>query len=149
MRPRPDGKTCGPRKRVSDLLLWAALRLLVGRGRRRGPELLHVRYWRLASEGGNARALDSGSPVLIPGPVETPGGEQKLLDHLRLPPESCLGSLVDEGQGRVYHLVYGDGRAAVAARARPRAPDGGDMARRGRSNIRHLSGAAAMVARRA
>src|SRR5713226_6497469 len=149
MLPRPDGKTCRPGKRVPDLLLWAALWLRAGGGCRRRPGLCHLRHRGPDLEAGNAHALDGWSPVLVSRPVETLRGQQKLLDRLSPPPQSCLGSLLDEGLERVYHVVYGDGRAAVAARARPRARHARAMAHRGRSDRRHLSGTAALAARRA
>src|ERR1700733_12157263 len=144
MRPRLDGETSGPGPRVPGLLLWPALRFLVDRSHRRGPELHPVRHRRGAAEAGHARALDSRSPLLVPRRVDTPRRQAKLLDYLRVPPDPGLGRLVDEGEGRVSHVIYGDGRAALADRATPGARDGRAMAHRGRADIRHLSGATAV-----
>ena len=66
-----------------------------------------------------------------------------------LHPQSCLGRLVDEGEGRVSHVVHGDSGVGVAARAGPEARHRRAMADRGRTDRRDLSRATALAARRA
>src|SRR5262249_5608249 len=95
--------------------------LLAGGGCYRGPELSHRGRWPVAPEVGRAGALDGRRSVPVPGPVETRWAHEELLDHDRADPQPRLGCLVAEGWRRVSHVIRGERRARLAARARPRA----------------------------